>query len=151
MEKYIVRLTEEERTRLKGMLSNGKIAVKKHQTAQVLMLADDSDRGPSHTDEEIKEIVGTSIKTIGRIRKKFVEEGFEAPFTRKPYKSSVKLTFGGEEEAKLIALCCSKPPAGYARWSLRLLAKKVVELEIVEATSHETVRQTLKKTSLSLG
>ncbi len=151
MKKYIVRLEDAEREQLKNILANGKAAAKKHKIAKVLMMADASDNGPANTDEEILEVTEISLKTIGRIRKQFVEEGFESPFTRKPYPLSNNLTFGGEEEAKLIALCCSAPPTGYARWSLRLLANKVVELKIVESTSHETIRRTLKKTNLSLG
>lgn len=151
MKKFIIKLTEEERTKLQNILSKGKAAAKKHKVAKVLMLADAATNGPSHTDEEIQEMTGTSLKTIGRIRKTFVEEGFDAPFTRKPYPPSSDLIFGGDEEAKLIALCCSKPPVGYARWSLRLLADKAVELKIVEETSHETVRRTLKKTRLNPG
>jgi hypothetical protein len=151
MKKYIVRLADEERAQLQNILSNGKAAAKKHVIAKVLVLADVSANGPANTDEEIQETVGVSLKTIGIIRKKFVEEGFDAPFTRKPYPPSNDLIFGGEEEAKLTVLCCGEPPTGYARWSLRLLADKVVELKIVEATSHETIRRTLKKTNLSLG
>lgn len=151
MKKYIVRLSEEERVKLQSILSNGKAAAKKHKIAKVILLADVSADGPANTDEEIRDTAEISLKTIGRIRKQFVEEGFEAPFTRKPYPTSKNLIFGGEEEAKLVALCCGEAPIGYARWSLRLLADKTVELKIVEATSHETIRRTLKKMNLNLG
>jgi hypothetical protein len=148
MKKYIVKLTEEERIKLKIILSNGRVAAKKHQVANVLLLADAGENGPSNTDEEIHEIVGVSLKTIGRIRMQLVENGFDAPFTKKPYPSSSDLIFGGVEEAKLIALCCGKPPAGYGRWSLRLLSDRIVEMAVVKTTSHETVRQTLNKNEL---
>jgi len=151
MKKYVIKLTDEERVKLQSILSNGKTAAKKHKIAKVLLLADVSEKGSANTDEEIRETVEISLRTIGHIRKQFVEDGFEAPFARKPYPRSADLIFDGEEEAKLIALCCGEPPVGYARWSLRLLAAKVVELSIVEKTSHETIRRTLKKTRLSLG
>ena len=116
----------------------------------MLLKADESKWGPAWIDSEIAEALDVSIPTIERVRRRFVEEGLQSaisPYqtTRRTYKSKLD----GDQEAKLIAIACSHPPEGHARWSLRMLADKMVELEYIDQLSHETVRQTLKKTNLS--
>lgn len=151
MEKYIVKLTNEERAELNKILSNGNAAAKKHKIAHVLLRADASEKSMNYSDAEIVNEVDVSLKTVARLREKFVTGGLEKVFEKKftPRLNSRK--FNGEEEARLIALCCGEAPAGYSRWTLRLLADRVVALEIQESVSHETIRQTLKKTNLNLG
>ena len=149
--KYIVKLTNEEHAELNKILSNGNAAAKKHKIAHVLLRADASKEGMNYTDQEISDEVEISAKTITRLRKKFVEGGLKKVFEKKFTPRYSRRKFDGEAEAKLIAICCSKAPAGYARWTLRMLADKVVECEITETVSHETIRETLKKTNLNLG
>jgi transposase len=149
MKKYIVRLTDEERTQLNAMIAKGKSAAHKIRHAHVLLKADAA--GPNWTDEQIAEAFSVHTKTVVGIRKRFVEEGFEEALKRKKQqRPSLLPKFDGQAEARLIALCCSEPPEGFARWTLRLLADKAVELQIVESVSYETVRRTLKKTNSSL-
>ena len=148
MKKYIVRLNEEERAQLNGLVSKGKTAAYKIRHAHILLKADAS--GPNWPDEKIAETLGCHVKSIPAIRERFVMQGLDAAVGRKPLKNPPReRILDGQKEAHLIALSCGKPPEGFGRWSLRLLADKLVALEIVEEISHETVRQTLKKTSLS--
>ena len=147
-EKFIVRLTEEERNQLKGIVTKGKTAAYRIKHANILLAADVA--GPAWEDEAIAQAFSVHVGTVGSIRKKFVEQGLEAALGRKRQAyPSHKPTFDGEGEARLIALSCSQPPEGCSQWTLRLLADKAVELEIVEKVSYETVRQTLKKTNSS--
>ena len=148
MKKYIVRFTDEERKKLKGVVTKGKAAAYKIKHANILLKGDAD--GPSWQDNDIARVFGVHENTVACIRKCFVEQGLEAALGRKKqdHPSHVP-TFDGEGEARLIALSCSQPPEGRSRWTLRLLADKVVELEIVEKVSYETVRQTLKKTNLN--
>ena len=152
MEKrYIVRLTDEERECLREIISTGKAAARKIQHAHILLKADaDADvdaNGEGWTDKRISRAFSVHMNTVRNIRQKFVFEGLEAALNRKKNsRPPRKRILDGEQEARLIALSCSEPPEGYGRWSLRLLADKTVELEIVESISHETVRRTLKKT-----
>ena len=113
--------------------------------------ADSGKHGDNWSDEKTATSLDVSTKTICRVRQVFVEDGFDAALNRKKHQNFKPRKLGGNEEVHLIALCCSKAPEGACRWSLRLLADKLVELEIVENISHEAVRQTLKKTNLSLG
>ena len=143
--KYIVRLTDEERQELQAVVKKLKGTGQKVRRAQVLLKADVE--GPNWTDRQIAEAFGCRIKTVENIRQRLVERGFaetlnSIPRTNPP---TAKL-LDGEQEARIIALRLGTPPKGYAHWTLRLLARKVVELAIVEAVSHETVRRTLKKT-----
>lgn len=152
MEKrYRVKLTEEERQDLQKMVSTGKAAAKKLVRARILLLADQAEGGPGKSDPEICEALGCGRATVERVRKQFVEDGLE--LTLQPAKSSrvYQRRLDGKAEAQLVALACGAPPAGHARWTLRLLADRMVVLEHVEAVSHETVRQTLKKTNSSPG
>lgn len=149
--KYIVKLDKNERKDLLALTRKGKLAAIKMKHIQVLLRADSGEQGDNWSDEKIASSLDVSTKTICRIRQAFVEDGLEAALNRKEHKNFKPRKLGGNEEARLIALCCSKVPKGACRWSLRLLADKLVELEIVENISHETIRQTLKKTNLNLG
>lgn len=114
----------------------------------MLLLADVGRHGPGWTDEAIAEACRVTVRTVENIRKRLVLEGWEAALNRKPQaRLSRSKILDGEKEAKVIALCCGAKPAGHARWTLRLLAERAVELDIVESVSHETVRQCLKKTN----
>lgn len=146
--RYVVKLAKSERTELSQLVKKDKVAAKKRTHAQLLLLADCSRRGPAWKDEAIAEACRVTVRTVENIRKRLVLEGLEAALNRKPQAclSRAKI-LDGEKEAKVIALCCGAKPAGHARWTLRLLAQRAVELEIVESVSHETVRQCLKKTS----
>ena len=142
--KYIVRLTEQEREQLDALIRKGKTAAYKIKHANILLKADAD--GAAWRDAEIATAFSVHIRTVAGIRERFVEQGLEAALHRKKQaRPSQQPLFDGAAEARLIALGCSEPPQGYARWTLRLLADKAVELEIVESTSHETVRRTLKK------
>jgi transposase len=142
--KYIVRLSDEERSQLTELTRKGKAAAYKIRHAHILLKADAA--GPAWTDERIAESFSVSINTVQGVRQRLVEQGLEAALNRKKQvRPSRPPLLDGEEEARLIALRCSEPPAGHARWTLRLLADQAVALDIVEAISHETVRQTLKK------
>jgi hypothetical protein len=148
MKKYIVTLTEEERASLEQLARTGKAAASKITHARVLLKADISRGGPACTDQQIADALGVGTATVERLRQRFVEQGFDAALCRKKQaRPSRARTFDGAAEARLIALACSQPPAGRASWALRLLAEKLVELEVVDSVSHETVRQALKKTS----
>lgn len=133
------------------LLSNGITHVKQYKTAQILLAVDTSPKGRNYKDAEASKEVKVSIKTVTRIREKFVKGRLEEVFRKKFTPRMSRRKFDGEGEAKLIALCCSEAPGGRARWSLRLLADKVVECEITEKASYETIRRTLKKINLSLG
>jgi hypothetical protein len=146
-QKYVVKLIEAERTQLQQLIAAGTAPARKLAHARVLLKADKGPDGPGWADARIVEAVDISQPTIARIRQQFVEAGLEAALNRRAPRRVYTRKLDGEQEARLIALNCSKPPAGQARWSLRLLADKLVELEIVEAISHQTVRRTLKKTT----
>ena len=145
--RYRVTLTQPERQELRQLISRGKADARKLAHARILLQADESPGGPRRTDEQIAAALDTSTRTVERVRERFVEQGLEAALLPRPSKRVYARKLDGRQEAKLIALACSKPPAGKARWTLRLLADEMVELEVVDALSHETVRQTLKKTS----
>ncbi len=148
MKKYIVRLEAVERERLQRLVRTGKVAAYKIRHANLLLMADAN--GPGWCDEQITEGLGVSVGQIEHLRKRFVEQGLDTCLERKKQEHpSIEPKFDGEKEAKLIALACGKAPAGRARWSLRLLADRAVELRIVESTSHETVRQVLQRTRSS--
>jgi hypothetical protein len=144
--KYIVRLTDEERQLLEGIVRKFKGSSQKVRRAQILLKADAD--GPGWTDARIAEAVGCRTKTIENIRQRLVEHGFEETLAgRQRAEPATPKILNGKQEAKLIALRLGPPPKGYANWSLRLLARKVVELGIVESISRETARRTLKKTA----
>lgn len=147
MKKYIVTLTEKEREELEQMISTGKHSARKLTHARILLKADESTEGPHWTDEQISEAIGASLATVGRVRQQLVEEGVDAAISRRKGSGIRELKLDGEREAHLVALTCSEPPDGQARWTLRLLAEKMVELEYIDSISYETVRRTLKKMS----
>jgi transposase len=145
MKKYVVKLSEQEREQLQEVISKGKSSARKLLHARILLKADASEQGPSWKDEQISEALEVSVSTIERVRRQFVEEGPEAAISRRPGSGYRELKIDGEREAHLVALACSKAPSGQGRWTLRLLAQKMVELEYIEQVSYETVRRTLKK------
>jgi hypothetical protein len=150
VKRYVVRLAPEERERLEAMLRKGKHRAQALTKARILLLADVSEAGEGLSDGRILEALGTSQSTVHRVRKQLVEEGLDAVLSRKQRATpAVIKIFDGASEARLIALACSQPPEGRARWSLRLLESKVVELGIVERASDTTIQRTLKKTRFS--
>jgi transposase len=144
--KYVVRLDAVERQQLEGIIRTGRGAAYRLLKARILLKADVSTEGCGWDDAQIAEALETSLSTVYRTRRQLVEEGLEAALARKTQSTSQLRIFDGEKEAKLIALACSEPPEGYARWSLRLLEKRVVELGIVDQASDSTIGRTLKKT-----
>jgi transposase len=150
-EKYRVTLTAEERTQLIQLTTTGKAAAAKLRHARILLKADASALGPGCSDAEIASACEVSLPTIARVRKAFVEQGLTAAVERKRPTGRLYRKLDGVQEAQLIAVACSAPPQGQARWTLKLLADRLVELEVVEAVSAETVRRTLKKTTSSRG
>jgi hypothetical protein len=142
--KYIVRLTNEERATVQQVVKKFKGSSQKVRRAQVLLKADAD--GPGWTDAQIADAFGCRSKTVENIRERFVTEGFEVTLHGQPRQAPCPKLLDGEQEAKVIALRLGPPPPGFANWSLRLLAEKVVALEIVDSISYETVRRTLKKT-----
>jgi transposase len=147
VKKYVVRLSCEERERLEALLRKGKNPAQRLLKARILLKADVSEAGAGWSDSRIIKALDTSVSMVYRVRKQLVEEGFEAVLSRKQRATpAVARIFDGEKEAKLIALACSKPPKGRARWTLRLLEKKVVELHIVDRASDSTIGRALKKT-----
>ena len=145
--KFIVRLTAAERTELQRMVDEGKRAGSVLKRAWVLLKADAD--GPQWKDPEIVEAYGVSLSTVHRVRQAFVEEGLNAALERKKPTGRQYRKLDGAQEAQLVAIACSQPPAGRKGWTLQLLADRLVELRIVDAISHECVRTTLKKTNSS--
>ena len=149
--KYPVHLSALERTQLSTLINVGTAPVRKLHHARILLKADEGPEGPSWTDQRISDAIEVSQPTISRVRKQYVEQGLDAALNRRMPRRTPQRTLSGEHEARLIALACSAPPTGKARWSLRLLADKLVELEIVDAVSYRTVGRVLKKTNSSPG
>lgn len=148
MKKYMVRLTTEERSRLQRFIKSGKSSARMFTRAHVLLKADVGESGPAWSDDKISEAFEITVQSIERIRKQLVEEGLDAVLTRRKYVQKVsRKKLDGEVEAHLIALTCSDPPDGHEKWSLRLLADRLVELGHIDSISHEAVRRTLKKTN----
>lgn len=148
MKKYIVRLSGEERKSLISLVSSGKGSARMFTRARILLKADVGEGGSGWSDEKISEALDVTVQTVERVRKQLVEEGLEAVLSRRKYTQKIsRKKLDGDTEAHLIALACSETPKGYARWSLRLLADRMVELGYVESISHEAVRRVLKKTS----
>lgn len=149
--KYVVMLMEQERGALRALISSGKGAARKLSHARILLKADSNAGGPGWTDAAISAGVDVGTATVERVRKRFVEEGLEAALTPRPFSRQRPRKLDGDGEAHLIALTCSESPAGHARWTLRLLADRMVALEYVDSLSYQTVRRVLKKTSSSPG
>ncbi len=147
IKKYIVRLSSEEHEQLSDFIHSGKRSAQLLTKARILLKADVSEAGEGWSDGKIAEALDTSVANVERTRRQLVEEGFEAVLTRKYNPNSAPpRIFDGVAEAKLIALACGPAPAGYGRWTLSLLEEKVVELNIVEKASDNTIGRTLKKT-----
>ena len=152
MKRYKVTLTVEERNSLQDLIAAKKTAAKKVIHARILLKADAGPEGPAWTDARIAEALEVDVSTVERLRQRFVEQGLDAALDRKKQdRPSRQRTLDGKAEARLIAVACSQPPQGRARWTLRLLADKLVELEVVDTVSTETIRRTLKKTTSSRG
>lgn len=147
MKKYIVHLSGEERESLRKLVSSGKGSARMFTRVHILLKADIAEGSPGWPDEKIAEAFDITVQTVERVRKQLVEEGLKAVLHRRKYTQKVsRKKLDGDTEAHLIALACSDAPEGYARWSLRLLASRLVELGYVESISHEAVRRALKKT-----
>lgn len=149
--RYLVTLTLQERAELQAMVSKGTAAARKLVRARILLLADEAEGGPGKSDAEIVAALGCGRATVERVRKQFVEEGLEATLVPKPTTRTYENRLDGKAEAHLVAMVCGAPPEGRGRWTLRLLADRMVALGYVEAVSHETIRRTLKKTNSSPG
>jgi transposase len=152
MKKYKVTLTAAERQQLQGLIATGKAAAKKLAHARILLKADAAKGGPAWDDQRIADATEVSTDTVARVRQRFVEHGLEAALTRKKQDHpSRERKLDGRAEARLIALACSAPPDGRTEWTMKLLAGRLVELEVVDTVSDETVRRLLKKTNSSRG
>jgi len=148
--RYLVELSPQERQELSGLVSAGRRSARTLTRARILLKADQADGGPAWDDGRIADALGCGRRTVERVRQRLVGEGLDAALTHKPQaRPSVAPKLDGRAEARLIALACSEPPAGRSGWTLRLLADRLVELEVVDAVSYETVRRALKKTRSS--
>ena len=149
--RYVVQLTAQQREALLHLVRAGKTSAQQLIHAHILLKADRRQPGPYLTEQQIGESLGVSRKTVIRVKQRFVQQGLGDALPRRPAAAHRRRCLDGEQEAHLIALVCSPAPQGQGRWTLRLLADRVVERGYAEAVSHETVRQTLKKTNLSPG
>ena len=151
MIRYTIKLTKFEVEELMIIINKGSHASQTFRVAYILLNCDEGKYSEKVTNEQISKVLKVGMRTIDRVKKKFAEEGLEAVLERRPTARVYEKKMDGDTEAKLITLCCSEPPKGFAKWSLRLLADKMVELKYVESITHVTVRSVLKKTNLSLG
>lgn len=150
MKKYKITLTSSERSELKKLINKGKSTARKFIHARILLKADESSEGEKQKDADIAKALSVHRRTIERVRKRFVEEGFDSALNPKPVSRRPR-KIDGKNEAILISLVCSKAPEGRVRWTMQLLADKMVELGHVDSLSGEAVRKALKKTNLNLG
>ena len=151
MIRYTVKLTKSEVEELMSIINKGSQTSQTFRTAYILLNCDEGKYSEKVTNEQISKVLKVGMRTVDRVKKKFIEEGLEASLERRPTTRIYETKTDGDVEAKLVKLCCSEPPKGFAKWSLRLLADKMVELHYVESISYVTVRNMLKKTNLSLG
>lgn len=151
MIRYTIKLTKTEVDELHMIINKGSHTSQTFRTAYILLNCDVGKHSDKVTNEQISKVLKVGMRTIDRVKKKFIDEGLEAALERSPTTRIYESKSDGDMEAKLVTLCCSEPPKGYSKWSLRLLADKMVELKYVESISHVTVRSVLKKTNLSLG
>ncbi len=151
MIRYTIKLTKGEVEELHSIINKGSHSSQTFRTAYILLNCDEGEHSDKVTNEQISKVLKIGMRTIDRVKKKFIEEGFEGVLDRRPSSRVYETKTDGDVEAKLVALCCSEPPKGFAKWSLRLLADKMVELKYVESISHVTVRSVLKKTNLNPG
>ncbi len=148
---YRVELTIEERTELKELLKKDRLGQEKRGRIQILLKADKGSEGGNWSNKKIIEAYDVSARKVERTKKQLVEEGLDAAVNRKPHLRTREKKIQGEQEAQLIAICCSEPPEGRSSWTLKLLADEMVRLEYIDSVSRETVRRTLKKMNSSLG
>jgi transposase len=151
MIRYTIKLTKSEVEELMIIINKGSHTSQTFRTAYILLNCDEGRYSEKVTNEQISKVLKVGMRTVDRVKKKFIEEGLEASLERRPTSRIYGTKTDGDVEAKLVTLCCSEPPKGFTKWSLRLLADKMVELNYVESISHVTVRSVLKKTNLSLG
>jgi transposase len=151
MIRYTVKLTKSEVEELMSIINKGSHTSQTFRIAYILLNCDEGKYSQKVTNEHMSKVLRVGMRTIDRVKKKFIEEGFEAALERRPTGRLYERKMDGDTEAKLVTLCCSEPPKGFAKWSLRLLADKMVELKYVESITHVTVRSVLKKTKLSPG
>jgi hypothetical protein len=147
MIKYKVTLTKEEREQLSAIISKGSHSAQQYRNAYILLNCDESEHNEKNINEEVSRVLKVSMRMIDRVKQRFVEDGFESCLERKPVIKTKAKKIDGEIEAHLIALSCGKAPDGFSKWSLRLLADKMVELKYVDDISYETIRKALKKTN----
>lgn len=148
---YHIKLTKLEVEELNSIINKGSHTSQTFRTAYILLNCDEGEYSEKVTNEQISKVLKVGMRTIDRVKKRFVEEGLEGCLERKPTSRVYEKKIDGDVEAKIVSLCCSDPPKGFARWSLRLLADKMVELEYVESISYVAVGNVLKKMNLSLG
>lgn len=148
---YIIKLTKGEVEELRTIINKGSHTSQTFRVAYILLNCDEGKYSDKVTNEQLSKVLKIGMRTIDRVKKRFVEEGLEEVLERRATSRVYEKKMDGDVEAKLVTLCCSEPPKGFAKWSLRLLADRMVELKYVESISHVTVRSVLKKTNLSLG
>ena len=151
MIRYTIKLTKTEVEELMDIINKGSHTSQTFRAAYILLNCDEGKYSDKVVNEQISKVLKVGMRTIDRVKKKFIEEGFEASLERRATTREYEKKMDGDVEAKLVALCCSAPPKGFAKWSLRLLADKMVELKYIDSISHVSVRNVLKKTNLSLG
>ena len=151
MIRYTIKLSQEEVKELMAIINKGSHTSHTFRTAYILLNCDEGDYSDKATNEQISKLLKVGMRTIDRVKKRFIEEGFEAVLERRASSRVYDVKIDGDVEAKLVKLCCSEPPPGFAKWSLRLLADKMVELKYVDSISHVSIGNVLKKTNLSLG
>lgn len=149
--RYTIKLTESEVEELRVIINKGSHTSQTFRAAYILLNCDEGDYSDKVTNEQISKVLKVGLRTIDRVKKQFIEEGMEAVLERRSTTRVYDIKADGDMEAKLVTLCCSEPPKGFSKWSLRLLADKMVELNYVASISHVTVRTVLKKMNLSLG
>jgi transposase len=151
MIRYRINLLKCEVEELHRIINKGSHTTQTFRNAYILLNCDEGEYSDKVTNKQISKVLKVGMRTIDRVKKRFIEEGLDAVLERRPTQRVYERKVDGDAEAKLITLCCNEPPKGFAKWSLRLLADKMVELNYVESISHVTVRSVLKKTNLSLG
>jgi len=151
MIRYCIRLSQEEVKELRIIINKGSHTSQTFRAAYILLNCDEGDYSEKVTNEQISKVLKIGMRTIDRVKKKFIEEGFEKVLERRVSSRVYDVKIDGDVEAKLVKLCCSEPPSGFAKWSLRLLADKMVELKYIESISYVSVGNVLKKMNLSLG
>ncbi len=150
MIRYTIKLTKDEVDELSAIISKGTHTSQTFRTAYILLNCDEGEYSDKATNEQMSKVLKIGMRTIDRVKKKFIEEGLDVCLERRPSPRIYETIIDGDTEAKLVTLCSSDPPTGYAKWSLRLLAEKMIELKYVETISHVTVGSALKKSNLSL-